>query len=45
VDHDLNAQMSSSMIRKYCAITAEGEKLVEHAITGLGLSARAHDRI
>jgi magnesium chelatase family protein len=33
------------MIRKYCAITADGEKLLENAITRLGLSARAHDRI
>jgi magnesium chelatase family protein len=40
-----NAQMMPKMIRKYCAITAEGEKLLETAITRLGLSARAHDRI
>src|SRR5258708_14315576 len=40
-----NAQMMPKMIRKYCAITPEGEKLLETAITRLGLSARAHDRI
>jgi magnesium chelatase family protein len=40
-----NAQMLPKMIRKYCAITADGEKLLENAITRLGLSARAHDRI
>jgi len=40
-----NAQMMPKTIRKYCAITAEGEKLQENAITRLGLSARAHDRI
>ncbi len=40
-----NAQMVPKMIRKYCAITPEGEKLLENAITKLGLSARAHDRI
>jgi len=40
-----NAQMMPKMIRKHCAITAEGEKLLENAITRLGLSARAHDRI
>jgi magnesium chelatase family protein len=40
-----NAQMPPKMIRKYCAISAEGEKLLESAITRLGLSARAHDRI
>lgn len=40
-----NAQMPPKLIRKYCAISAEGEKLLETAITRLGLSARAHDRI
>jgi magnesium chelatase family protein len=40
-----NAQMAPKLIRKHCAITAEGEKLLENAITRLGLSARAHDRI
>src|SRR3981189_2233126 len=40
-----NAQMMPKMTRKYCAITSDGEKLLENAITRLGLSARAHDRI
>jgi magnesium chelatase family protein len=40
-----NAHMMPKMIRKHCTITAEGEKLLENAITRLGLSARAHDRI
>ena len=40
-----NAQMMPKMIRKHCAINAEGEKLLKNAITRLGLSARAHDRI
>ena len=40
-----NAQMMPKMIRKHCIITPEGEKLLENAITRLGLSARAHDRI
>jgi magnesium chelatase family protein len=40
-----NAQMAPKMIRKYCGIAADGEKLLENAITRLGLSARAHDRI
>src|ERR1700726_884342 len=40
-----NAQMPPKLIRKYCAISAEGEKLLETAVTRLGLSARAHDRI
>ena len=37
--------MMPKMIRKYWAISAEGEKLLENAITKRGLSARAHDRI
>ena len=40
-----NAQMPPKLIRKFCAITADGEKLMETAIARLGLSARAHDRI
>ena len=40
-----NAQMPSKLIRKHCAISAEGEKLLETAIQRFGLSARAHDRI
>jgi magnesium chelatase family protein len=40
-----NAQMPPKLIRTHCDISAEGEKLLENAITRLGLSARAHDRI
>lgn len=40
-----NAQMSPRQIRKYCAISAECERLLESAVNRLGLSARAHDRI
>ena len=40
-----NAQMPPRLIRKFCAISADGEKLLETAIQRLGLSARAHDRI
>ena len=40
-----NSQMPPKLIRKHCAISAEGEKLLETAVTKLGLSARAHDRI
>ncbi|HXQ24793.1 MAG TPA: YifB family Mg chelatase-like AAA ATPase [Candidatus Acidoferrales bacterium] len=40
-----NAQMPPKLIRKHCAISADGEKLLEAAIQRLGLSARAHDRI
>jgi magnesium chelatase family protein len=37
-----NAQMLPKM---HCGIALEGKKLLENAITRLGLSARAHDRI
>jgi magnesium chelatase family protein len=40
-----NAQMPPRLIRQHCAISSEGEKLLETAIQRLGLSARAHDRI
>jgi magnesium chelatase family protein len=40
-----NSQMPSRLLRKHCAISADGEKLLETAILRLGLSARAHDRI
>jgi magnesium chelatase family protein len=40
-----NAQMSPRQLRKYCNISAECERLLESAMTRLGLSARAHDRI
>jgi len=40
-----NSQMPSRLLRKHCAISADGERLLETAIQRLGLSARAHDRI
>jgi magnesium chelatase family protein len=40
-----NAQMPPKFIRKFCALCDDGEKMLENAITRLGLSARAHDRI
>ena len=40
-----NAQMSSRDIRKFCQPDAAGEKLLENAMTRLGLSARAYTRI
>jgi len=40
-----NAQMPPKLIRKYCSISPEGERLLETAMARLGLSARAHDRI
>ena len=40
-----NAQMSPRLIRKYCGIDGASKSLLENAITRLGLSARAYDRI
>jgi len=40
-----NAQMSTRLLRRYCQIDEASEKLLETAITRMGLSARAHDRI
>ncbi len=40
-----NSAMSSKQIRKFCALDAESEELLEKAMQRQGLSARAHDRI
>lgn len=40
-----NAQMGPGHLRKYCALTPEGEKIMENAVTKLGFSARGYDRI
>jgi magnesium chelatase family protein len=40
-----NAAMSSRHIRRFCRLDAAGEKMLESAMTRLGLSARAYDRI
>lgn len=40
-----NSQLSSSKIRKYCALGTEEKSLLRAAFDNLGLSARAHDRI
>ncbi len=40
-----NAQMNTRQVRRHCTLDEGGEKLLERAITHLGLSARAHDRI
>ena len=40
-----NAMMSTKMVRQYCALDAECDKLLEFTMTKLGLSARAYDRI
>ena len=40
-----NAQMTPRTLRRFCKLDAECEKQMENAITKLGLSARAYDRI
>jgi len=40
-----NARMESKDIRAFCKIDARGNDLLKMAITKLGLSARAYDRI
>ncbi len=40
-----NAEMTPRMIRRHCRIDADSEQMLERAMTRLGLSARAYDRI
>ncbi len=40
-----NAGMQSREIREFCRLDSDGEELLKMAITKLGLSARAYDRI
>jgi magnesium chelatase family protein len=40
-----NADMQSKEIREFCKIESDGEGLLKMAMTKLGLSARAYDRI
>jgi magnesium chelatase family protein len=40
-----NARMGPSDVRKFCAIGEEAERLLETAVTKLGFSARAYDRV
>lgn len=40
-----NGRMSSRQLRKFCEIDGEGERLLRQAVSELGLSARAHDKV
>jgi magnesium chelatase family protein len=40
-----NSAMTPRMIRRYCTIDTDSEHMLERAMTRLGLSARAYDRI
>jgi len=40
-----NAQMGTREIKKFCPVCADSQKLLETAVTKLGFSARAYDRV
>jgi len=40
-----NAHMTPKLIKKFCILNEESQKLLRNAIENLGLSARAYDRI
>jgi magnesium chelatase family protein len=40
-----NASMSSRQIRQFCKLDSAGESILKQAMTELGLSARAHDKV
>jgi len=40
-----NAQMGPRLIRKFCVLSPACEHIMENAVTKLGFSARAYDRI
>ncbi len=43
--HKCNARMTSREIRRYCQIDSSAMELLRSAVSNLGLSARAHDKI
>lgn len=40
-----NARLTPSMLRRYCVMTDSANRLLQSAFEGMGLSARAYDRI
>ncbi len=40
-----NARMNSKLIKKYCVLGDEAKELLKMAMTELGLSARAYDKV
>ncbi len=40
-----NASMSPRQVRQFCKLDSAGEMLLKQAMTELGLSARAHDKV
>ena len=41
----LNGRMGPRLVRRHCPLSREGELLLKQAMTELGLSARAHDKV
>jgi len=41
----LNGRMNTRLLRKHCKLDDAGEQILKQALTELGLSARAHDKI
>jgi magnesium chelatase family protein len=41
----VNGRMSSREVRKHVKVDREGERVLRQAVTELGLSARAHDKV
>ena len=40
-----NARLTSAMLRQVCRLTPDANRLMKHAFTEMGLSARAYDRV
>ncbi len=40
-----NAHMNTTQVKKYCILTDESKKLLQHALENLKISARAYDKI
>jgi magnesium chelatase family protein len=40
-----NSRMSHKQIEMYCSVDSHCQQMLKHAMTELGLSARAHDKI
>ena len=40
-----NAHMDTGLVKRFCALSPEGQKLLKISIDRLGLSARAYDRV
>jgi magnesium chelatase family protein len=41
----VNARMSVRQVRRFCVVPPEAARLLQQAVSRLGLSARGHDRV